>query len=63
MRRIPYLVHVRNQALEPLSGLAESGVVFDKTIYINDVVFSVGSACRTGNLTKAEKLFELRLPM
>ncbi|KAL8651517.1 MAG: hypothetical protein Q9226_004672 [Calogaya cf. arnoldii] len=39
MRRIPYLASVRNQALKPLAALTESGVLFDKMVYINDVVF------------------------
>ncbi|KAI4199659.1 MAG: hypothetical protein LQ350_004450 [Teloschistes chrysophthalmus] len=43
MRRIPYLANVRNQALNPLAPLAESGVMFDKIVYINDVVFSVSA--------------------
>lgn len=43
MRRIPYLANVRNQALKPLAPLAESGVMFDKIVYINDVVFSVSA--------------------
>ncbi|KAL8850065.1 MAG: hypothetical protein Q9221_004991 [Calogaya cf. arnoldii] len=41
MRRIPYLASVRNQALKPLAALTESGVLFDKLVYINDVVFKV----------------------
>ena len=43
MRRIPYLASVRNKALEPLSTLTRSGTKFDRILYINDVVFSVGS--------------------
>ncbi|KAL8810987.1 MAG: hypothetical protein Q9200_002149 [Gallowayella weberi] len=39
MRRIPYLASVRNQALKPLPALTDSGVMFDKLVYINDVVF------------------------
>ncbi|KAL8873474.1 MAG: hypothetical protein Q9174_001066 [Haloplaca sp. 1 TL-2023] len=42
MRRIPYLATVRNEALKPLSTLAASGVMFDKLLFVNDVVFSVG---------------------
>ena len=43
MRRIPYLATVRNEALNPLSTLAASGVMFDKLLYVKDVVFTVGS--------------------
>ena len=42
MRRIPYLASIRNEALKPLPKLSKSGVKFDKILYINDVVFSVG---------------------
>ena len=42
MRRIPYLAGVRNEALKPLSTLGKSGIKFDKLLYLNDVVFSVG---------------------
>ena len=45
LRRISYLAGVRNEALRPLSTLSKSGVQFDKILYINDVVFSVGSFC------------------
>lgn len=47
LRRISYLAGVRNEALRPLSTLNKSGVRFDKILYINDVVFSVGSFCNT----------------
>ena len=39
MRRIPYLASVRNKALEHLSN---SSTTYDRLLYINDVVFSVG---------------------
>ncbi|KAL8785292.1 MAG: hypothetical protein Q9195_008711 [Heterodermia aff. obscurata] len=42
MRRIPYLASVRNEALKPLYTLSASGAKFDRILYINDVVFSVG---------------------
>ena len=47
LRRISYLAGVRNEALRPLATLNKSGVRFDKILYINDVVFSVGSFCNT----------------
>lgn len=43
LRRIPYLAYLRNLILEPLQGLAEEGIYFDKILWINDVVFDVGS--------------------
>jgi hypothetical protein len=42
LRRIPYLARVRNLSLEPLYELAEQGVTFDKILFLNDVVFTVG---------------------
>ncbi|KAI0008866.1 cryptococcal mannosyltransferase 1-domain-containing protein [Xylariaceae sp. FL0662B] len=39
MRRIPYLARVRNQAMEPLEQLEDEGRVFDKILWLNDVVF------------------------
>lgn len=42
MRRISYLAGVRNEALKPLARLNEDGVRFDRMLYINDVIFSVG---------------------
>lgn len=47
LRHIPYLASVRNKASEPLSSLAKSGVKFDKLLYINDVVYSVGLNSRS----------------
>jgi hypothetical protein len=42
MRRIPYLARVRNQAMEPLAGLArQQGRHFDKVLWLNDVAFDV----------------------
>lgn len=42
MRRIPYLARIRNKALDPLTRLSKSGTKFDKLLYLNDVIFSVG---------------------
>jgi hypothetical protein len=42
LRRIPYLARTRNIGLEPLSRLAEEGVHFDKILFLNDIVFTVG---------------------
>lgn len=42
MRRISYLAGVRNEALKPLARLNGDGVRFDRILYINDVIFSVG---------------------
>lgn len=41
LRRIPYLSRWRNKALEPLQGLAKQGQMFDKVLFLNDVVFQV----------------------
>ena len=42
LRRIPYLSRLRNQSLQPLVGLVEEGMKFDKILFLNDVVFNVG---------------------
>ncbi|KAB8216313.1 cryptococcal mannosyltransferase 1-domain-containing protein [Aspergillus novoparasiticus] len=41
LRRIPYLARLRNLTLRPLEDLARSGIVFDKVLFLNDVVFTV----------------------
>lgn len=43
LRRIVYLSMVRNRAMEPLSSLNRIGVKFDKILYLNDIIYSVGS--------------------
>jgi hypothetical protein len=40
VRRIPYLAKLRNKAMEPLLALSP-GRIFEKVIWINDVVFTV----------------------
>ncbi|KAJ5619164.1 hypothetical protein N7510_003148 [Penicillium lagena] len=42
LRRIPYLSRMRNLSLQPLAELAEQGIIFDKVLFLNDVVFTVG---------------------
>jgi len=42
LRRIPYLARTRNIGLQPLEQLAKQGILFDKVLFINDVVFTVG---------------------
>lgn len=42
LRRIPYLSRIRDLSLEPLHELARQGITFDKILFINDVVFTVG---------------------
>jgi Cryptococcal mannosyltransferase 1 len=42
LRRIPYLSRLRNLSLRPLEELLESGITFDKILFLNDVVFTVG---------------------
>lgn len=41
LRRIPYLARLRNLTLRPLEDLAKQGVLFDKVLFLNDVVFTV----------------------
>ncbi|KAE8322889.1 cryptococcal mannosyltransferase 1-domain-containing protein [Aspergillus sergii] len=41
LRRIPYLARLRNLTLRPLEDLARNGIVFDKVLFLNDVVFTV----------------------
>ena len=47
MRRIPYLAAARNKAMAPLKLMAqregEGRRVFDRVVWLNDVIFSVGS--------------------
>lgn len=45
LRRIPYLSAVRNRSLKPLEELAAKGIVFDKILFLNDVVFTVRCCC------------------
>ncbi|KAE8146869.1 cryptococcal mannosyltransferase 1-domain-containing protein [Aspergillus avenaceus] len=40
LRRIPYLAGLRNLVLQPLYELLGNGVVFDKVLFLNDVVFT-----------------------
>lgn len=44
LRRIPYLARLRNLSLEPLAQLADQDEYFDKVLFLNDVVFTVGYA-------------------
>jgi hypothetical protein len=41
LRRIPYLSRLRDWTLKPLQELSRRGEVFDKVLFLNDVVFSV----------------------
>ena len=43
LRRIPYLSKLRNISLKPLADLASQGIKFDKILFLNDVVFTVGT--------------------
>lgn len=42
LRRIPYLAALRNRTLRDLLELHEQGIEFDKVLFLNDVVFTVG---------------------
>ena len=48
-RRIPWLADLRNLVLEPLYEQQNAGIIYDKILFLNDVVFSVsyhnGAAC------------------
>ncbi len=44
LRRIPYLAGLRNLSLKPLEELASRGIIFDKILYLNDVVYTVRSS-------------------
>lgn len=41
LRRIPYLAKARNRSLQPLAELARKDIIFDKILFLNDVVFTV----------------------
>lgn len=41
LRRIPYLSRLRNLTLKPLEELVSEGLVFDKILFLNDVIFTV----------------------
>lgn len=41
LRRIPYLAKIRNATLKPMEDLAAAGEIFDKVLFLNDVVFTV----------------------
>ncbi|GAB1193730.1 hypothetical protein APSETT444_002958 [Aspergillus pseudonomiae] len=40
LRRIPYLAKLRNVAMEPLYELQSEGIIYDKILFLNDVVFT-----------------------
>lgn len=46
-RRIPYLARLRNLVMEPLYELKQQGQIFDKVLWLNDVVFEVSSTVAT----------------
>lgn len=50
LRRIPYLSKLRNISLKPLAELAGQGIKFDKILFLNDVVFTVGTLSPTYDL-------------
>lgn len=43
-RRIPYLAGLRNMVLEPLREQKTKGVVYDKVLFIEDIIFSANDA-------------------
>jgi Cryptococcal mannosyltransferase 1 len=44
MRRIPFLAELRNMNLEHLAGLTAKGVLFDKILFLNDIIFTSDDA-------------------
>lgn len=44
MRRIPWLAGLRNKSLEPLTNLTANNVIFDKILFLNDIVFTSDDA-------------------
>jgi hypothetical protein len=49
LRRIPFLAGLRNRTLRDLISLVEKGEVFDKIVFLNDVIFTVGSTNRSSS--------------
>jgi len=43
LRRIPYLARSRNVAMQPLYDMQNTTLVFDKILFLNDVIFRVRS--------------------
>ncbi|CAL5871926.1 uncharacterized protein PFLUO_LOCUS6181 [Penicillium psychrofluorescens] len=52
LRRIPYLSRMRNLSLQPLAELAEQGIIFDKVLFLNDVVFTPSDILELLNTNK-----------
>lgn len=44
MRRIPWLAQLRNMNIRPLTALAAKDVIFDKILFLNDIVFTSSDA-------------------
>lgn len=44
LRRIPYLAALRNRTLRDLLEIYDQGIEFDKVLFLNDVVFTVGDS-------------------
>ena len=42
LRRIPYLARLRNIVLDRLTELSKRNIMFDRVLFLNDVVFNVG---------------------
>ena len=45
-RRIPYLARLRNEALQPLYEQQAQGIMYDKILWLNDIVFTTPDAQR-----------------
>jgi hypothetical protein len=54
MRRIPHLAWGRNQAMEPLMALAAKGKLFNRVLWIDDVVFKAQDAIDVLNTRNGE---------
>jgi Cryptococcal mannosyltransferase 1 len=44
MRRIPFLAELRNMNLGHLTALAAKGIIFDKILFLNDIIFTSDDA-------------------
>lgn len=57
LRRIPYLSRLRNLSMKPLTDLALNGIIFDRILFLNDVVFKVRAPPTITILTTCTYMF------
>lgn len=58
-RRIPWLSNLRNLVLEPLYEQQKAGIVYDKILFLNDVVFTVSTATALSSSTLTSARLEI----